>query len=39
MDFEADPATIPGAFRVDAKELEQKGNSLPHDRDIILYCT
>jgi len=39
MDFEADPGTIPGAFRVDAKELEQKGNSLPHDRDIILYCT
>ncbi len=39
MDFEADPETIPGAYRVDAKELEQKGNSLPHDRDIILYCT
>jgi membrane protein DedA with SNARE-associated domain len=39
MDFETDPETIPGAFRVDAKELEQKGNSLPHDRDIILYCT
>ena len=39
MDFEADPETIPGAYRVDAKELEQKGNTLPHDRDIILYCT
>jgi len=39
MDFETDPETIPGAFRLDAKELEQKGNSLPHDRDIILYCT
>jgi membrane protein DedA with SNARE-associated domain len=39
MDFEADPETIPGAYRVDAKELEQKGSTLPHDRDIILYCT
>ncbi len=39
MDFEADPETIPGAYRVDAKDLEQKGNTLPHDRDIILYCT
>ena len=39
MDFEADPETIPGAYRVDAKELEQKGNTLPHDRDIVLYCT
>jgi membrane protein DedA with SNARE-associated domain len=39
LDFEADPETIPGAFRVDAEELEQKGNSLPHDRDVILYCT
>ncbi len=39
LDFEADPETIPGAFRMDAKELEEKGNKLPHDRDVILYCT
>ena len=39
MDFEADPETIPGAFRVDAKELEEKNELLPHDREIILYCT
>jgi membrane protein DedA with SNARE-associated domain len=39
LDFEADPETIPGAFRVDAKELEEKDGLLPRDREIILYCT
>jgi membrane protein DedA with SNARE-associated domain len=39
LDFEADPETIPGAFRMDAKELQEKGNTLPHDREVILYCT
>jgi membrane protein DedA with SNARE-associated domain len=39
MDFEADPETIPGAFRMDSKELEEKNDRLPRDREIILYCT
>ena len=39
LDFEADPETIPGAFRMDAKDLEQKDETLPRDREIILYCT
>jgi membrane protein DedA with SNARE-associated domain len=39
MDFEADPETIPGAFRMDAKELEEKSDPLPRDREVILYCT
>jgi membrane protein DedA with SNARE-associated domain len=39
LDFEADPETIPGAFRMDSKELEQKGDQLPRDREVILYCT
>jgi membrane protein DedA with SNARE-associated domain len=39
MDFEADPETIPGAFRMDAKELEEKDDPLPRDHEIILYCT
>jgi membrane protein DedA with SNARE-associated domain len=38
MDFEADPEIIPGAFRLDARELE-KDDQLPRDREIILYCT
>lgn len=39
MDFEAEPETIPGAFRMDAKELQEKTDRLPRDREIILYCT
>ena len=39
LDFESDPETIPGAFRIDAKELEQKNDRLPRDREVILYCT
>jgi membrane protein DedA with SNARE-associated domain len=39
VDFEADPETIPGAFRMDAKELEEKNDRLPRDREVILYCT
>lgn len=39
IDFEADPKTIPGAFRVDAEDLQEKSGLLPLDREIILYCT
>lgn len=39
VDFEAEPETIPGAFRMDAKELEEKNDRLPRDREVILYCT
>jgi membrane protein DedA with SNARE-associated domain len=39
VDFEADPHTIPGAFRMDAKELEEEDDRLPRDREVILYCT
>ena len=39
LDFEADPETIPGAFRIDAGELREKNDKLPRDRQIILYCT
>ncbi|HWZ42021.1 MAG TPA: VTT domain-containing protein [Candidatus Saccharimonadales bacterium] len=39
VDFEADPETIPGAFRMDASDLQQTSDRLPHDREVILYCT
>jgi len=39
MDFEAEPETIPGAFRMDSRELEEKNDRLPRDREVILYCT
>lgn len=38
-DFEADPETIPGAFRMDADDLEKTNGLLPRDREIVLYCT
>jgi len=39
IDFEADPKIIPGAFRMDARELQETADPLPLDRDVILYCT
>jgi membrane protein DedA with SNARE-associated domain len=39
MDFEADPHTIPGAFRMDAEDLEENDDLFPRDREVILYCT
>jgi membrane protein DedA with SNARE-associated domain len=39
LDFEADPETIPGAVRIDSKDLENKKAPLPLDREIVLYCT
>ena len=39
LDFEADPETIPGAFRMDATELGEKPGLLPENREVILYCT
>jgi membrane protein DedA with SNARE-associated domain len=39
MDFEASPETIPGAVHLDSKALTENEESLPRDREIILYCT
>jgi len=39
MDFEAEPEIIPGAMHMDAKELQEKNERLPRDREVILYCT
>ena len=39
LDVEADPETIPGAFRMDAEELQNKNDWLPRDREVILFCT
>ena len=39
LDFEAEPETIPGAVHFDSKELTEKNDLLPLDREIILYCT
>ena len=39
LDFEAAPETIPGAYRLEAAELEEAGEQIPRDRDVVLYCT
>ena len=39
MDFEAEPETIPGAFRLEASELGAMHEHIPRDRDVVLYCT
>jgi membrane protein DedA with SNARE-associated domain len=39
LEFEAEPLTIPGALRMDPKELEARQTEIPRDRDIVLYCT
>ncbi len=39
LDFEADPETIPGALRMDSADLQEHGETLPQDREVILYCT
>jgi len=39
VEFEADPLTIPSALRLDPKEIEQRQQEIPRDRDVVLYCT
>jgi hypothetical protein len=35
----ADPETIPGAVRMGHEELVRDRDKIPHDREIILFCT
>ena len=39
LDIQVDPETIPGAVRIDADELPRSNDRLPHDREVILFCT
>ena len=39
LDYEAEPRILPGALRLPAEELEQRGNELPHGRTLVLYCS
>jgi membrane protein DedA with SNARE-associated domain/rhodanese-related sulfurtransferase len=39
IDFEAEPAIIPGALHLTTEELEQRHREIPRERDIVLYCT
>lgn len=39
VDFEAEPATIPGAKRITVEEFEDRHEEIPRDREVVLYCT
>jgi membrane protein DedA with SNARE-associated domain/rhodanese-related sulfurtransferase len=39
LDYLPDPRVVPYAIRMLPDEVERRGEELPRDRDIILYCT
>jgi membrane protein DedA with SNARE-associated domain len=39
LDFEAKPHIIPGAFHMEASDLDEMHGEIPRDRDVVLYCT
>jgi membrane protein DedA with SNARE-associated domain len=39
MDDEAEPRMLPGALRLPAEELEQRGAELPRNQPLVLYCS
>jgi membrane protein DedA with SNARE-associated domain/rhodanese-related sulfurtransferase len=39
LDVLTDPLVLPGAMRIGPDELKHRREIIPHDRDIVLYCT
>jgi membrane protein DedA with SNARE-associated domain len=39
LEFEADPAMIPGAMHLTPDEIEGRAQGIPRDREVVLYCT
>ena len=39
LDFDAEPALIPGALHLTAEELDARHREIPRERDVVLYCT
>jgi rhodanese-related sulfurtransferase len=39
VDFEAEPAIIPGALHLSIDEPDARHREIPREREIILYCT
>lgn len=39
LDMLADPRMIPGAIRLTQEEISAAASTLPHDCDLVLYCT
>lgn len=39
LDYEAEPATIPGALHLAPDEIERRYREIPRGRELVLYCT
>jgi len=39
LEGEAEPRTLPGAMRLPAENLEERGGELPHGKTLVLYCS
>jgi len=39
LEFDAEDVKLPGALHIDPKEIEQRHQEIPRDRDVVLYCT
>lgn len=39
LDVLSDPLVLPGAMRIGPDELKKRSESIPRDRDVVLYCT
>jgi len=39
LDVLAEPLVLPGALRIGPDDLKSRSNSIPRDRDVVLYCT
>jgi membrane protein DedA with SNARE-associated domain len=39
LDFNAMPYTVPGAIRMPFEQIDEHHETIPRDRDIVLYCS
>ena len=39
LDYQEEPRILPGAIRLPAEELEQRGKELPQGKTLVLYCS
>jgi len=39
MEDQSEPRTLPGAMRLPAEELEARGQELPRNKTLVLYCS
>jgi Rhodanese-like domain len=39
LENESEPRTLPGAMRLPAEELDERGKELPRNKTLVLYCS